>query len=328
MALNKAQLEALNNANFADNTSGDITPADLRQFNSASIDAYALEAELTSVSASFATTISTITGSQGPQGATGPAGPSGSAGPVGPTGASGSIGPQGPAGQTGPSGSAGPQGAQGPTGPAGSGGVASGSLNTFATPFTDLTKISGYAQDAFWISSQPTNGGFGIDTALIDSNNNRMFLSPMYVESGSIVNQVAIPYSYVDAGSGSITWFIYDVNSAKLPNNLVASGSITATVPSSLGAAIASSSAALNIGLSKSTYWAGLMVNDVSKLKGCGYASTSYITSNIVFPNYPNGPASPIGFLFYDAGTFAAPLSLSGSSFGHRSDQATAFLYK
>ena len=41
MALNKAQLEALNNANFADNTSGDITPADLRQFNSASIDAYA-----------------------------------------------------------------------------------------------------------------------------------------------------------------------------------------------------------------------------------------------------------------------------------------------
>jgi len=46
MSLDKTQLEALNNSLFADNTSGDISPFDLRGFNSSSIDAYALENQL------------------------------------------------------------------------------------------------------------------------------------------------------------------------------------------------------------------------------------------------------------------------------------------
>jgi hypothetical protein len=57
MSLNKEQLEALNNSVFPNNNTGEITPADLRLFNSSSIDAFALETELTSVSASFAATI-------------------------------------------------------------------------------------------------------------------------------------------------------------------------------------------------------------------------------------------------------------------------------
>lgn len=46
MSLDKTQLEALNNSAFPNNTTGLITPAALRGFNSSSIDAYALESQL------------------------------------------------------------------------------------------------------------------------------------------------------------------------------------------------------------------------------------------------------------------------------------------
>jgi hypothetical protein len=127
MSLNKEQLEALNNSVFPDNNTGEITPTDLRLFNSSSIDAFALETELTSVSASFAATISgSLVGPQGAQGRQGPTGPQGvqgTQGTIGPQGNQGNTGPQGTQGTQGVQGEIGPQGNQGPVGPQGTQGV-------------------------------------------------------------------------------------------------------------------------------------------------------------------------------------------------------------
>lgn len=145
MALNKAQLEALNNSVFPDNNTGEITPEDLRLFNSSSIAAYALEAELTSVSASFATSLTTITGSQGPQGVQGPQGTQGVQGEIGPQGTQGTQGFQGVQGTQGEIGPQGTQGVQGPQGNQGANGTSGvdGQSNAFFDYKANTNDISG-----------------------------------------------------------------------------------------------------------------------------------------------------------------------------------------
>ena len=53
MSLTKAQLQGLNTTNFPNNTTGYITPALLREFNSQSVDSMALQTQVDSLSSSF-----------------------------------------------------------------------------------------------------------------------------------------------------------------------------------------------------------------------------------------------------------------------------------
>ena len=60
MSLNKQQLQVLNTTNFPNNTTGYITPALLRDFNSQSVDAMALQTEVTALSTSFQSQLNSL----------------------------------------------------------------------------------------------------------------------------------------------------------------------------------------------------------------------------------------------------------------------------
>ena len=60
MSLTKAQLQGLNTTNFPNNTTGYITPALLRDFNSESIDSMALQTQVDSLSSSFQSQLNSL----------------------------------------------------------------------------------------------------------------------------------------------------------------------------------------------------------------------------------------------------------------------------
>lgn len=128
-------------------------------------------------------------GPQGPQGetgATGAAGATGPAGPQGPAGANGLNGADGAPGATGPQGPQGAQGADGSPGPAG----ASGFVNVLAfesgaaVTLTSSFGTPAACQTPAYVAGANEVAIISIDVTTLTSNNDTLFLAPMYTLNG------------------------------------------------------------------------------------------------------------------------------------------------